>query len=114
MLALEKLRALCQQNPKYRNIVLKMTPKSRARDFFDIYNINKAFLIDFSSDDNIKLCQCIFNAKYVPMEYIKELHEQRDFHRESWQRVTSTINQSIEPKSFDFYFDYVLELFSNL
>jgi len=114
MLAIEKLRALCQQNPKYKDIVLKMTPKSRARDFFDIYNINESFTIDFKSEENVKLCQNIFEAKRVPMEYIKELDAQRDLHKESWERVLNTIDPAIVPEDFDFYFDYVLKLFSHL
>jgi len=114
MLAIEKLRALCQQNPKYKDIVLRMTPKSRARDFFDIYNINESFTIDFKSEENVKLCQDIFEAKRVPMEYIKELDAQRDLHKESWERVLNTIDPAIVPEDFDFYFDYVLKLFSHL
>lgn len=114
MLAIEKLRALCQQNPKYKDIVLRMTPKSRARDFFDIYNINESFTIDFKSEENVKLCQDIFEAKRVPMEYIKELDAQRNLHKESWERVLNTIDPAIVPEDFDFYFDYVLKLFSHL
>jgi len=114
MLAIEKLRALCQQNPKYKDIVLRMTPKSRARDFFDIYNINGSFTIDFKSEENVKLCQDIFEAKRVPMEYIKELDAQRNLHKESWERVLNTIDPAIVPEDFDFYFDYVLKLFSHL
>ena len=114
MLALEKLRALCQQNEKYRDIVFRMTPKSRARDFFDIYNINESFKIDFTSEENIELCKLIFEAKHVPTEYVKQLTEQKDLHEASWQSVIDTVNPEIELKDFDFYFNYVLKLFSHI
>lgn len=114
MLALEKLRALCQQNEKYKDVVLKMTAKSRARDFFDIYNINESFKIDFTSEENIELCNLIFKAKHVPVEYIQQLAEQKDLHEASWQSVIDTVNTGINLKDFDFYFNYVLKLFSHM
>lgn len=114
MLALEKLRALCQQNSKYRDIVIRISPKSRARDFYDIYTINESFKIDFSSEENIELCRLIFEAKRVPMEYINELSNQKDLHRESWPRVVGTVDSSVELDEFDYYFDYVLKLFAHI
>jgi len=114
MLALEKLRALCQQNPKYKDIVIKMTPKSRARDFYDIYNINQTFSIDFTSEENIELCNSIFEAKHVPLDLIRELPNQKDLHKESWPSVIDTVNPDIKLENYDFYFDYVLKLFSHL
>ena len=111
MLALEKLRALCQQNPAYKEVVLRMTSKSRARDFYDIYNINESFTIDFSSEKNTNLCNLIFQAKHVPLAYISQLVDQKQLHRESWESVVDTVNPDIKLKDFDFYFDYVLRLF---
>jgi predicted nucleotidyltransferase component of viral defense system len=114
MLALEKLRALCQQNPAYKEIVYSMTQKSRARDFYDIYNLSTSFAIDFTSEDNVQVCKYIFEAKRVPLEYISLLPEQRDFHAQSWDSVVNTVSQKENLKNFDFYFDHVIALFQHL
>lgn len=114
MIALEKLRALCQQNIKYKQIVKRMTPKPRARDFFDVYNINESFKIDFASEENLQLCQNIFSAKRVPLTYISELPNQRELHKQSWQSVIDTVDQSLDLEDYSFYFDYVIKLFSHI
>jgi len=114
MLAIEKLRALCQQLPSYKDIVLSMTPKSRARDFYDIYNIYQSFSINFKAQENVELCKHIFDAKKVPLNSIKHIHEQREFHRQSWDSVISTVDQKENLKDFDFYVDFVLDLFNHL
>ncbi len=114
MLALEKLRALCQQMPSYKEIVFSMTPRSRARDFYDLYNLTELFSIDFKLADNLQLCKHIFDAKRVPLMYITMLPEQREFHRESWDSVINTVSQKENLKDFDFYFDYVMHTFKHL
>ena len=38
MLVCEKIRAICQQMPEYREIVKSQSAKPRARDFFDIHH----------------------------------------------------------------------------
>ena len=114
MLALEKLRALCQQNPNYKEFVFSITSKSRARDFYDIYNLTESFSINFKASENIELCTHIFEAKRVPLHYISLINEQRELHRQSWESVVSTVNQKERLKDFDFYFEYVVNLFSHL
>lgn len=114
MLALEKLRALCQQVPKYKEIVLSMTSTSRARDFYDIYNLVEHFKIDLKSAENIELCKHIFEAKRVPLDFVGYINDQREFHRQSWASVIDTVNQKEDLKEFDFYFDYVLEISKHL
>jgi predicted nucleotidyltransferase component of viral defense system len=114
MLALEKLRALCQQVPEYKEIVFSMTPKSRARDFYDIYNLVHNFNIDFGLEENIELCNNIFDAKKVPVGFIAKIEEQKEFHRNSWDSVIATVNNKELLMGFDFYFDYVISKFINL
>jgi predicted nucleotidyltransferase component of viral defense system len=114
MLAIEKLRALCQQVPDYKKIILSMSSKSRARDFYDIYNLTKTFTIDYASSDNIELCKNIFDAKHVPLEFIRLIPDQREFHRQSWESVINTVNQKESLKEFDFYFDFVVDIFGKL
>lgn len=114
MLAIEKLRALCQQVPDYKEIIYSMTSKSRARDFYDIYNLTNAFSIDYSSSENVELCQNIFKAKRVPLAFIKFIPNQREFHRQSWASLVDTVNQKEVLKEFDFYFDFVVKKFEHL
>lgn len=114
MIVLEKLRALCQQVPEYRDIVKNMTSKSRARDFYDIYNLMQHFKIDFKAKKNIELAHDIFAAKKVPLHFILKINAQKELHRASWESVIQTINQQEELKDFDFYYDFVEEQFSHL
>ncbi|HPT71862.1 MAG TPA: nucleotidyl transferase AbiEii/AbiGii toxin family protein [Candidatus Cloacimonadota bacterium] len=114
MIVLEKLRALCQQVPAYKKIIKHMTPKTRARDFYDIFNLMQHFSIDFKSKENIELARDIFAAKKVPLSFILQIDAQRELHRGSWESVIQTINQQEELKEFDFYYDFVLENFSHL
>jgi predicted nucleotidyltransferase component of viral defense system len=114
MLALEKVRALCQQIPQYKEIVFSMTPRSRSRDFYDIYNLTSSFSIDFESTENIQLCKNIFLAKHVPLNFIELILEQKDFHKQSWDSVINTVVNGEELKPFDFYFDFVLDRIMHL
>ncbi|HEY1174251.1 MAG TPA: hypothetical protein VGH19_22990 [Verrucomicrobiae bacterium] len=64
--------------------------------------------LNLVSPDNIELLRHIFAAKEVPLSFLNRLPEQKAFHREDWPSViASTFKQ---PESFDFYFDYVVEL----
>jgi len=110
MIALEKFRALCQQNPEYRNVVYSMTPKARGRDFYDIHNLVKSFTLDLSAAGNKDLCKLIFDAKRVPLAYLTQLSEQYELHRQSWPSVVDTINQKEDLKDFDYYFSFVQEI----
>ena len=114
MIVLEKLRALCQQVPGYKQIVKYMTPKSRARDFYDIFNLMQNFQMDFKTTENITLAHDIFIAKKVPLNFILQIDAQRELHRGSWESVIQTIDQQEQLKEFDFYYDFVLENFSHL
>lgn len=105
MLAIEKLRALCQQLPGYS---LQTTPRPRARDFFDIHTIITRGNVDITTPENRDLVRNIFAAKEVPLSFIGRLSEQRAFHYQDWKSVEQTTRGA--PKEFDFYFDFVLEL----
>ncbi len=115
MIALEKLRAICQQLEDYKEIVVRMKSSPRARDFFDIHNLCSHFSIDFKLDENIKLAEVIFTSKKVPLNFISKIGEQYELHRENWESVLQTINQEEdELNDFDFYFNFVLETFKHL
>ncbi len=111
MLALEKLRAICQQNPQYKKIIFSMHGRPRARDFYDIYNLAETFKLDFETKENKELLNLIFQAKKVPLNFICQIEEFYDFHFGSWETVLQTIDQREAPREFQFYFDFVIEKF---
>jgi hypothetical protein len=60
MVAIEKLRAICQQMPEYE---VKGQGRPRARDFFDIHLVLSKEGIDLTASENLDLIQSIFAAK---------------------------------------------------
>jgi hypothetical protein len=104
MLAIEKLRALCQQMEDYAPTGRNRHP--RARDFFDIFIIISKTGLRLGSSENLDLMKMIFAAKKVPISLLGKLAEQRDYHRVDWPNVRATVAEPLE--EFDFYFDFVL------
>lgn len=108
MILLEKVRALCQTMPEYKEIVTSAKQKYRARDIYDInliysnrkLNLNKELLID------------IFEAKQVPLGLINNLESLREYNRENWDTVKATISEEnrVDLKEYDYYFDKMLEI----
>ncbi len=105
MIAIEKLRALCQQMEDYAPTGKTKSP--RARDFFDIFMIVTKTRLRLDSSENHELIKMIFAAKEVPLSLIGKLADQRDFHRNDWPNVRTTVAENLE--EFDFYFNFVLE-----
>ena len=103
MIAIEKLRAICQQMPEYPHTGNK---KARARDFYDIYIVLTAYRIDLSSEENRSLLRHIFGAKQVPLSLLGNIVHVRDFHNLDWQSVIATTTEELHP--FDFYFEFVI------
>ncbi len=62
MLAIEKLRAICQQMPEYTR---RGHPAPQARDFYDIYTILVTAGVILSAPANMELIADIFRAKEV-------------------------------------------------
>lgn len=83
MLVLEKLRAICQQIPEYREMVKSHDASSRARDFFDIYIITQTFPIDMNSQKIRDMLVAIFGVKKVPLYYLSQVSKYREFHEEA-------------------------------
>ena len=104
MIALEKLRAICQQMPEYPQ---RRYSTPRARDFYDIHSIVKGAGVDLGSEDNLELIRNIFAAKEVELSLLSRVGEHCDYHRQDWPSVELTV--SGELKTFDFYFDFVIE-----
>lgn len=104
MIAIEKLRAICQQMPEYG-----MNPHghARARDFYDIHTVITRAEIDLGTPQNRDLTRAIFSAKDVPLQLLSRIKTQYELHKSDWPSVTATV---IEPvNDFDFYFDFVIE-----
>jgi hypothetical protein len=103
MIAIEKLRALCQQMDEYPHTGTKV---ARARDFYDIYWVLTNRKIDLCAEENQTLARHIFAAKHVPLSLLGNLSRERDFHRADWQSVIDATTGEL--REFDFYFDFVL------
>lgn len=109
MIALEKLRAICQQMDDYAQ---RSNPRARARDFFDIYTIAMVEKLDLASEENQELLKSIFAAKAVPLSLLSKIKETHDYHVPDWPSVVQTVSGTIE--DFDFYFNYVVDLVKRL
>jgi hypothetical protein len=114
LIVIEKLRSICQQLPDYCDIVPTFNRKPRARDFFDIYMLHSAFSIDLCSKESLSLIHSVFNAKRVPLEYILQTADHREYHRSDFDSLNDTVKQGVNLREFDFYFDYVMDLFRDL
>lgn len=104
MLAIEKLRAICQQMPEYQ---ARAYPAARARDFYDIHAIVMEAGVDLASPDNLNLARNIFAAKEVPLRLIPLIPDQKEFHRPDWPSVELTVSGGV--RDFDFYADFLAE-----
>ena len=109
MIAIEKLRAICQQMSEYS---LRSHPCPRARDFYDIHAIVSTFAIDLRSSDNINLVRSIFAAKDVPLSLLGKVNEYREFHRPDWPAVENAVERDL--RNYDYYFDFVVEIAAQL
>jgi len=104
MIALEKLRAICQQMEEYRFI--GKNRRARARDFYDIYIIIKNTEFCFDDPYSLQLTRLIFEAKDVPLFLLGKIVDQREFHRVDWPSVRDSVTEEID--EFDCYFDFVV------
>ncbi|MGF1657614.1 MAG: nucleotidyl transferase AbiEii/AbiGii toxin family protein [Verrucomicrobiales bacterium] len=110
MVAIEKLRALCQQLPQYEPRGYS-TP--RARDFYDIYRIVKERGVDLCRANNLALFRPIFAAKQVPLSFLSAIVGERETHRPDWPSVMNASTES-DLQDYDFYFDFVISLIQKL
>jgi hypothetical protein len=104
MIALEKVRAICQQMDDYA--LTGTTKRPRARDFFDIFIVVTKTGFRFDRPESRDLLKLIFAAKDVPLSLLAKIPDQRNFHRNDWPNVRATVAGPLE--EFDFYFDFVV------
>jgi hypothetical protein len=105
LIAIEKLRAICQQLPSYS---FRAHPAPRARDFFDIYNICNEASVRLRSDRNQRLVLECFAAKQVPVRLLSEIPTAREFHRSDWPSVETSVG-GVLLQPFDFYYDFLVD-----
>jgi hypothetical protein len=109
MIAVEKLRAICQQMPEYP---LTAYRRARARDFFDIHLIVSKTGVDLTSAENLELTRQIFAAKDVPVHLLANIGAFREFHRPDWESVRTSTKTLLE--EFDYYFNFVVDTASSM
>ena len=117
MIIFEKLRAICQQMKEYtRTVKTSQTP--RPRDFYDIYIVKENLEpnLDLSDSENLSMIKNFFEVKKVPLNLIGRIGdaEVRDFHESDYATLVDTVKVSDDLKSFEFYYDYVVELTKEL
>ena len=113
MLIFEKLRALCQQMPEYKKIIHCAT-SPRSKDFVDIYFLNQKYPINIKAKENKNLLLNIFKIKNVPLNFLEKIKNHKAFYRRDYDSVKDTVKTGIKLKSFDFYFNEVLEIIETL
>ena len=109
LIAVEKVRAICQQMKEY---IPQTRKRPRAADFYDIHLISAESGVELAAAANHELFRNVFSAKVVPLSLLREIPREREFHREGWLEVVETLG--MEPREFDFYFDFVVDEVSKL
>lgn len=116
LIVIEKLRAICQQQPEYLSVVPTMKRAPRTRDFFDIYTIleTEDKRKELISDTTFTIIKEVFRSKRVPLSYLLMLEKSRDFHETGYSQLEASIPRGLEVLPFGFYFDYVLKIVKDL
>jgi hypothetical protein len=109
MIIYEKIRAICQQLEEYSNFVkIRRTP--RARDFYDIHTIIKR-LPEIENElytiNNLDILRRMFEIKRVPINFLKKINLDKEYHRDDFYSVKDTILKKYDTKDFEYYFNYV-------
>lgn len=108
MIVCEKLRAICQQMPEYGQIVQRSSfGNQRARDFVDIEALVRKFGIDLSAEESQQMVLQMFAAKRVPLSYLPNIPETRDFHALGYEEVRAAMKPGVRVEPFDHYFNFV-------
>jgi hypothetical protein len=116
MIVFEKLRAICQQHPAYAQVIPGHAPRPRARDFYDIPGLVDQFQIDPSTPESKELITFIFEAKRVPLDFIRNIRDHLDIHRADWPNLVETLPgpERVETGSFEDHARFIIDLFEPL
>ena len=109
MIVCEKLRAICQQMPEYGQVIQRLSlGNQRARDFIDIEALVRKFGIDLSAEESQQMVVQMFAAKRVPLSYLANIPETRDFHALGYEEVRAAMKPGVRIEPFNHYFDFVV------
>ena len=102
LLVLEKIRAICQQHPDYKY----RSSKSRARDFYDIFELTANIGDGFKSRCSSEI-EKVFHAKEVPLKILASLWDADfiDEQRQGFDAVKDTVSGEIH--DFDVYVEHL-------
>lgn len=120
LIVFEKIRALAQKLPEYQTDILLAKnvyedgERARPRDFFDIHAILDSYVVDITSSEAKEVLKQVFQAKRVPLDYIKRIRSMKEVHKAAYDSVKDTLSHAEKDLGFDFYFDYVMERFENI
>ena len=116
LLAMEKLRAICQSHPDYK---LKSNNNSRARDFYDIEQIFSKVINEGSHEEFLEQCKehlpKVFEAKQVPLYLIERILTDDEFlevQMKGWEEVRATVGNL--DQDFSFYLQNLKSMMSRL
>lgn len=110
MIVCEKLRALCQQMPEYLEVIHRPRANARARDLLDIHTVVERLGVEVDGAPFAHVLRATFAAKRVPLELLERLDLFREHHRGDFAAVAATVKAGVVLESYDYYFDYVVEL----
>jgi predicted nucleotidyltransferase component of viral defense system len=110
MIAVEKLRALCQQSAQY---ALTTKRVARGRDLYDIHAVVTEADVDLGSGANRELIRAVFAAKSVPLGLLAFIEEDLALHEGEWDDVRLSLPAG-RPGDFHFYADFVLRIVRRL
>ncbi|MFH0878254.1 MAG: nucleotidyl transferase AbiEii/AbiGii toxin family protein [Lentisphaerota bacterium] len=102
LLVLEKIRAICQQDPRYQ---YRMS-KNRARDFYDIHELT-VHGTESSFRKSAGIIQKVFEAKNVPLYLLDALWNNAfiDEQRRGFDEVKDTVSGPVY--DFDLYVEHL-------
>jgi hypothetical protein len=110
MIAVEKLRSICQQMTEYQHSAKR---KARARDFYDIHAVASEADVDLASGAHTELMRAVFAAKDVPLRLLGRIEGELGFHEGEWDDVRNSIPPG-RPMEFQFYADFVVRIVERL
>ncbi|WP_109022034.1 nucleotidyl transferase AbiEii/AbiGii toxin family protein [Leptospira kobayashii] len=113
LIIIEKLRAICQQNTKYSDIIESHTRRPRPRDFYDIYKLSSKYNVHID-DENFQILKQVFAIKEVPLSLLGDLEVDRAFHLSDYNSLRDSVLIKAELQEFDFYFNYVRDMIQPL
>lgn len=112
VIALEKMRALCQQLPAY---LMRKKHTARARDFYDVSNLLDRG-VSLLTPKSLNMLKEIFGIKSVSRDLLLDLpkKETLEFHRPDWSAVISSLPPKPKPHEFEHYHSIVGKLAHDL